>query len=144
MAVKIFDQDGSTSTISIIRGIKFATHNGAKVINASFGGVSAISRRNDFDFLTYDAIQSFPGLFVAAAGNAGTDYDGSGFKNFPSGFGSDTTISGEVIIDREIVLSGEEIIPALSNVIAVAASDQNDALASFSNYGTGSVHIAAP
>ncbi len=37
MAVKIFDQDGSTSTISIIRGIKFATNNGAKVINASFG-----------------------------------------------------------------------------------------------------------
>jgi len=31
-----------------------------------------------------------------------------------------------------------------SNVIAVAATDAQDALASFSNYGTNSVHLAAP
>lgn len=30
------------------------------------------------------------------------------------------------------------------NVISVGASDQDDNLASFSDYGTGSVHIAAP
>jgi len=32
----------------------------------------------------------------------------------------------------------------LSNIIAVAASDQNDELADFSNYGSLSVHLAAP
>lgn len=36
------------------------------------------------------------------------------------------------------------IIPGLSNIISVAASDQHDELASFSNYGTGTVDIAAP
>lgn len=49
-----------------------------------------------------------------------------------------------MIIDQELVMSGSEIIPALSNVIAVAATDQNDELTYFSNYGTGSVHVAAP
>ena len=42
------------------------------------------------------------------------------------------------------MLSGEEIIPALAQVISVGATDQNDILASFSNYGSSSVHIAAP
>ena len=32
----------------------------------------------------------------------------------------------------------------MPNVISVAALDRNDALASFSNYGANSVHIAAP
>lgn len=36
MAVKVFDKYGSTTTANIIRGINFATKNGAKVINASF------------------------------------------------------------------------------------------------------------
>jgi subtilisin family serine protease len=30
------------------------------------------------------------------------------------------------------------------NVVCVAATDHNDALASFSNYGAGSVHLGAP
>lgn len=55
-----------------------------------------------------------------------------GYKNFPSGFGSDTIIPGDATI------------PGLTNVIAVGASDQNDTLTSFSNYGTGTVHIVAP
>src|SRR5438094_928212 len=32
----------------------------------------------------------------------------------------------------------------VSNIVCVAATDQNDALAWFSNYGRGTVHIAAP
>ena len=48
-------------------------------------------------------------------------------------------------MDREqVILSGEEIIPALQNVISVGATDQDDNIASFSNYGTSSVQIAAP
>ena len=33
---------------------------------------------------------------------------------------------------------------SLQNIVAVAATDSSDALASFSNYGTSSVHVAAP
>ena len=56
-------------------------------------------------------------LFVAAAGNRGVSNDI--MPHYPSSFDSD-------------------------NVISVAASDLNGELAYFSNYGTGSVHIAAP
>ncbi len=90
----------------------------------------------------YNAIQDFPGLFVAAAGNEASD--NNIYRTIPAGYGSDIMVSGEAIVDREIVLSGSVLIPALQNVIAVAATDSNDQLSSFSNYGTGSVHIAAP
>ena len=56
-------------------------------------------------------------LFVAAAGNASTDNDKR--PHYPSNY-------------------------ALPNVISVAATDRNDALTSFSNYGVKTVHIAAP
>jgi len=55
-------------------------------------------------------------LFVAAAGNESNDNDES--PSYPANY-------------------------TIENVISVAASDQNDALASFSNYGL-TVHLAAP
>lgn len=56
-------------------------------------------------------------FFVTAAGNRGTNNDMR--PNYPSSYG-------------------------LINVIAVAATDRNDELATFSNYGTNTVHMAAP
>ncbi|MDQ3745481.1 MAG: S8 family serine peptidase [Acidobacteriota bacterium] len=56
-------------------------------------------------------------LFVAAAGNDSADADRS--PHYPSGY-------------------------KLPNVISVAALDRRDQLASFSNYGAKSVHLAAP
>ncbi|MBX9809404.1 S8 family serine peptidase [Candidatus Gracilibacteria bacterium] len=145
MAVKILDDKGRGSTASIIRGINFAKYNGARVINASFGGVEQINSESEFDQLSYNAIKNFPGLFVAAAGNDGANLElRTNTKNYPSGFGSDTLVSGEIIVGNVRTLTGTITIPGLSNVIAVAASTQTDSLASFSNYGTGTVHIAAP
>ncbi len=56
-------------------------------------------------------------LFVAAAGNSGQDADR--FPHYPSSYD-------------------------VENVISVAATDHNDQLASFSNYGLTSVDLAAP
>ncbi len=56
-------------------------------------------------------------LFICAAGNAGSNNDTSKF--YPAGF-------------------------ALPNVLSVAASDQADELAWFSNFGRQTVHVAAP
>jgi thermitase len=56
-------------------------------------------------------------LFVAAAGNSSADSDRT--PHYPAGYN-------------------------LPNVIAVAALNRNDELASFSNYGAKSVHVAAP
>ncbi len=56
-------------------------------------------------------------LFIAAAGNNGSNTDAS--ANYPSSYD-------------------------LDNIIAVAATDRNDLLASFSNYGALSVDLGAP
>lgn len=56
-------------------------------------------------------------LFVTAAGNSSTDNDRS--PHYPSSY-------------------------KLPNVISVAALDRNDGLASFSNFGAKTVHLAAP
>jgi subtilisin family serine protease len=56
-------------------------------------------------------------LFLAAAGNNGSNNDQT--PHYPSSYN-------------------------VPNVIAVAASNRSDRLASFSNYGSGTVHVAAP
>lgn len=61
-----------------------------------------------------DAIRNSGALFVAAAGNSG-----SSTKMYPAGY-------------------------SLDNIISVAATDHNDALALFSNYSTTWVDLAAP
>jgi subtilisin family serine protease len=56
-------------------------------------------------------------LFVAASGSSSSDNDTS--QRYPAAYG-------------------------VGNIISVAATDQRDALAQFSNYGAKSVHLAAP
>ena len=63
------------------------------------------------------AIEASAALVVCAAGNSGRNNDSIPF--YPSSYNS-------------------------ANIIAVAASDQDDKLASFSNYGAVSVDVAAP
>jgi subtilisin family serine protease len=64
-----------------------------------------------------DAIDASPAVVVCAAGNSGTNNDAVPF--YPASYTS-------------------------ANIISVAASDQNDMLASFSNYGATTVDVAAP
>lgn len=64
-----------------------------------------------------DAIDASKAVVVCAAGNSGVNTDSK--PQYPSAYSS-------------------------SNIIAVAATDKNDNLASFSNYGISSVDIAAP
>jgi len=73
-----------------------------------------------FNALAKDAIEEAGNVgivFCAAAGNDGLDNDI--FPHYPAGYD-------------------------LSNIIAVAATDSDDELASFSNYGSTSVDLAAP
>lgn len=73
-----------------------------------------------FSQTVYDAISyanKSGAIFVAAAGNDGMDNDL--FPQYPAGY-------------------------ELPNVIAVAATDEDDSLAGFSNYGRTTVDIAAP
>lgn len=132
-SAKIMALKTSLSTFDNVKSINFAKANGAKIINASWGSLGTAG--GAYDQALYDAIALFPGLFVAASGNHGydLDVDETGVapidmhKFYPSGFGVDTGAG-----------------PALNNIIAVTGTDQNDELASFSNYGALSVDIGAP
>lgn len=117
-ALRIFDDQDTATVEDEIRAIDFAIQNGVKIINASYGGP-------EFSQSEYDAIKRFRdagGIFVAAAGNGGGDAMGDSNEispNYPSDYD-------------------------LDNIISVAATDQDDNLASFSNWGAVSVDVAAP
>jgi hypothetical protein len=95
----------------------YARLNGAKIINASFGS-------SEYSSALDTAINSCRNagiIVVAAAGNDSANNDATPF--YPASLG---------------VLRGRD------NVVAVAATDRFDNLASFSNYGSNTVHLAAP
>ncbi len=113
MALKFLNDSGSGSTSGAISAVNYAVNKGVKVSNNSWGG-------GGYSQALYDAIEngkSVGHVFVAAAGNNGTNNDTSPF--YPASYTND-------------------------NLIAVAAIDVNDNKASFSNYGATSVDLGAP
>ncbi len=118
MALKFLDANGFGSASDAAEAILYAASMGAKIMNNSWGG-------GGYSQVLYDAINqanNAKSLFVAAAGNGG--YDRIGDDN-------DTAPFYPANFD-------------LPNVLSVAATDQNDALASFSNFGSTTVDLSAP
>jgi subtilisin family serine protease/chitodextrinase len=114
-----------------VMGLKFLCANGS---GSTYGATLAVRYAADrgatftsnswggggFSQALYDGIlyaQSRNQLFVAAAGNDGKNLDAT--NGYPAGYD-------------------------LPNIVSVAASDSNDAKASFSNYGATRVDLAAP
>lgn len=117
MPLKFLGPNGGY-TSDAVEAINYAVRNGAKISNNSWGG-------GGYSQALRDAIASADAsghLFVAAAGNGGAD--GVGDNN-------DATPSYPASYD-------------LPNIVSVAATDRNDALAGFSNFGANSVDVAAP
>ena len=116
MALRVLNAQGTGSVAGVILAYGYAARAGAKVVNLSLGSSSASQAESD-------AIAANPGvLFVAAAGNGGDD-----------GIGDDNDLYPEYPCAYP-----------LPNVVCVAASDNRDRLATFSNYGDLSVDLAAP
>lgn len=116
MALRALDATGAGTLDNILAAYGYAASNGARVVNLSLGGDSPSRAERD-------AIAAAPGvLFVAAAGNGGGD-----------GVGDNSDAAGEYPCAYD-----------LPNVVCAAASDREDRLASFSNYGVASVDLAAP
>ena len=121
MAVKFLDARGRGRLSAALASVRYAVDNGARVINASWGST------RDSELLA-DAIREAGGkgvLFVAAAGN----------------------LPPPSVLERIPELRTLKSYPAandLPNIVAVAATDDQDALASFSCEGADWVDLAAP
>jgi subtilisin family serine protease len=116
MPVRVLAPDGFGFTSDITAGIDYAVNNGAKIINLSFGE----NPGDPPDSAVQAAIQNAKNagvLAVIAAGNDSNDNDA--LPVYPASY-------------------------TLENIISVAATDQSDNLAYFSNYGAASVDVGAP
>lgn len=118
MPLKFLGRGGFGSTNDAIEAINYAIDRKQKgvnirIISASWGSTSRSQALED----TIRAAGEAGILFVAAAGNDGSDNDRR--PHYPSNYD-------------------------LPNVISVAALDRSDELAGFSNFGVKAVHIAAP
>ena len=134
--LKVMPLRSSLTSAQNIQAINHAQANGAKVINASWGcygtdqgGSHAVCGTNYAynDQAMIEAIEGFSGLFVVAAGNGDGDDDPGGDDH-----------------DGGQTLHSYPCDHTLDNIICVAATNQNDSLASFSDYGATSVDVAAP
>ncbi len=117
MPLKFLGPNGGY-TSDAVEALNYAVAKGAKISNNSWGG-------GGYSQALKDAIARADAsghLFVAAAGNGGSD--GVGDDN-------DATPSYPASYDNP-------------NIISVAATDSKDALAGFSNYGAASVDLSAP
>jgi thermitase len=116
MALRVLNAQGTGSVAGVILAYAYAARAGARIVNLSLG--SSMSSQAE-----YDAIAASPEmLFVAAAGNGGDDEIGDDndlYPEYPCAY-------------------------PLPNVVCVAASDNRDGLAPFSNYGDLAVDLAAP
>jgi subtilisin family serine protease len=128
MPVKVLNDQGIGRTIDVIDAINYVVdmkQRGAdiKAINASLGGrcYSELERQ------AIEAANTEGILFVAAAGNGGSDGVGDNNDFF-----------------NEFETPEYPASYSLPNIISVAATDQNDRKASFSNFGQQSVHLGAP
>ncbi|HEX4646967.1 MAG TPA: S8 family serine peptidase, partial [Verrucomicrobiae bacterium] len=115
MALKFLDSTGNGTTSDAMACMDYARIHGAKVVNASWGAPTFTSQA------LHDAVASLRDagiILVAAAGNASANNDTTPL--YPGSY-------------RD-----------LDNVVTVAATDRNDQLASFSDYGANTVDLAAP
>ena len=118
MPLKFLGKGGFGTTKNAIEAINYAIDRKKKGVNIRV--INASWGSTQYSRALEDAIRAAGDngiLFVAAAGNSSTDNDRR--AHYPSNYN-------------------------LPNVISVAAMDRTDALASFSNYGAKTVHIAAP
>lgn len=102
--------NSEVDTISVIKALAYATFHGFDIVNASFGGTA-------YGGGMKTAIERYPGLFVAGAGNEGTDIDVHPF--YPAAYDCD-------------------------NILSVANMNVNGNLNYDACYGAVSVDLAAP
>ncbi|NBC57472.1 MAG: S8 family serine peptidase [Bacteroidetes bacterium] len=117
--------DGDEYDKDIALGIRYAVDNGAKIINTSFGKYYSTHPDWVNDAIKYAADNDV--LIVNAAGNEGLDLDEN--RVYPN-----DEWPGQI----------DEIADNFINVGALTSEYGSNMIASFSNYGQGSVDVFAP
>ncbi len=115
MALKFLSASGGGNSRDLYRALQYAANQGVDVINASFGGGAP----SKLELMALQNLTQKGVLFVAAAGNDGANINADQTPQFPAAY-------------------------PIDGILAVAATDNRDQLASFSNYGSESVDLAAP
>ena len=133
LPVRVLDQNGSGTLADVIAGYAYAARDGARIINASLGDFAPSASERA-------TIASFPNtLFVVAAGNDGANTDTG------DAAGCDALVNSPAF--DPAAPPTQCSFPCdygLPNIVCVAATDRADQLATFSNFGTRFVDIAAP
>lgn len=112
------DEGGELSTAAILAAYDYVEDNAAsrniRIVNASYGG----PQYSQLEFNAIRRLRDLGVLFVAAAGNEDSNIDRA-VRAYPANYN-------------------------LDNIIAVAATNRQDNISSFSEYGPLSVDLAAP
>ncbi|MFI0348433.1 MAG: S8 family peptidase [Chthoniobacterales bacterium] len=152
MACKILDYKGKATQgidSDFAQSIYYAVHNGARILNCSFGG------RVDFDPSNYqelvDALQrsyASEAVVVVAAGNAEPAAGGTepNLNNNDSNDSNSSDDNDPRNNDKHGYYPAKfASVPNIQNIVVVAASQRSSPkLADFSHYGKTTVHLAAP
>jgi len=119
MAVKVLDSNGLGTTDRILAGLGYVASQIAdgNPISTVHCGFARNVERSQAEEDALRILESAEVVIVCAAGNDRNDNDLN--NRYPASFD-------------------------ITTLISVAASDENDALADFSNFGASSVHLAAP
>ncbi len=118
MPLRVLDSEGSGNTLLLAQAVDYAVENGANVIN-----LSLVGEVNDPQLsASIDAAYRAGVAVVAASGNQ--EHAGVNLNQSP----------------RYPVCETD----ALNRVLGVAAVDENDTLADFSNYGSQCIDVSAP
>jgi thermitase len=128
MALRFITEQGQGTTESAIKAIDYAVANGAKVINASWGG----EKGDEDDTALTEAIERAEKagvIFVAAAGNGRANSAGTGAEGYDNDNDPKPSIPATLNIP---------------NIVSVAAIDSDEKLGAFSNWGNRSVELGAP
>ncbi|KFM23720.1 Thermophilic serine proteinase [Auxenochlorella protothecoides] len=116
LACRFIDGDGLGRTSAAVDCVNYCLAQGARVIQASWGGAAAPNAAMQ---AAMEAAEAADALIVVSAGNDDRDLDAE--PQYPASYAAER-----------------------ANVLAVAAVGRAGALSSFSNRGAGTVALAAP
>lgn len=122
VGIKFIDEHGDGTLSNAIRAIDFAIQINRIFPQLNLRVLSASWGSGDYSQALEDQISQAGDsnmLFVAAAGNDASSIDAEFSHFYPASY-------------------------PLENVVAVTASDENDRIASFANFGPQTIHLAAP